>query len=40
MKKLLAFVLAAQMVLTAVSALAEGEKNIPELTKEPMTILL
>ena len=40
MKKLLAFVLAALMVLTAVSALAEGEKNIPELTKEPMTILL
>ena len=39
MKKLLALVLAALMVLTAASALAEG-KNIPELTTEPMTILL
>ena len=40
MKKLVALVLAVLMVLTAVSALAEGGKNIPELTKEPMTILL
>ena len=40
MKRLLALVLAVLMVLTAASALAEGEKNIPELTKEPMTILL
>ena len=40
MKKLLALLLAALMVLSVVSALAEGEKNIPELTKEPMTILL
>ena len=38
MKKLLALVLAVLMVLTAMSALAE--KNIPELTKEPLEILL
>ena len=42
MKKLLALVLAALMVLGAVSAFADEApaKNIPELTKEPMTILL
>ena len=40
MKKLLALVLAVLMVLSAVSALAESAKNIPELTSEPMTILL
>jgi len=40
MKKLVALFLAVLMVLTASSVLAEGGKNIPELTKEPMTILL
>ena len=42
MKKLLALVLAALMVLGAVSAFADEApaKNIPELTTEPMTILL
>jgi len=40
MKKFLALVLAVLMVLSAVSALAESAKNIPELTSEPMTILL
>ena len=40
MKKLLALVLSALLVLGAVSALAEGSKNIPELTTEPLTILL
>ena len=40
MKKLVAVILAVLMVFTAASVLAEGGKNIPELTKEPMTILL
>ena len=40
MKKLLALVLAALMILGASSVLAESGKNIPELTKDPMTILL
>jgi len=40
MKKLVALILAVLMVFTAASVLAEGGKNIPELTKEPMTILL
>ena len=40
MKKFLALLLAALMVLGAVSAVAEGEKNIPELTTEPLEILL
>ena len=42
MKKLLALVLAALMLLGAVSAVADEApaKNIPELTTEPMTILL
>ncbi len=40
MKKFLALFLAALMVLGVVSGLAEDAKNIPELTKEPLKILL
>ena len=40
MKKLLAMVLAVLMVLSVTSVMAEGAKNIPELTTEPMEILL